>query len=145
VIVTRGLGAGGSLVAAGLGIVLSLVVLPPAEYSEVVYRSTGSGGGYDKGRKLDPKIDLKVRATFRLPELNTQAFIYGVLAKGGAQVALYDLETGSALQTLQAVGSAKAAALLVNSNSELGTVIAKGVQDLSDEEIAMLILATLDL
>jgi hypothetical protein len=27
----------------------------------------------------------------------------------------------------------------------LGAVIAKGVQDLSDEEIAMLILATLDL
>ena len=138
-IVTRGLGAKSFLVAGGLGILLSVIVLPPEQY--VPYVSSGAVGGSDHGRL----VELKTSAKIQLSAVQSQALLYGVLAKGGAQVSLFDLETSSTLYTLEAVGSAKIAALLVNSGSELGSLIAKGVQDLSDEEIAMLILAALDL
>lgn len=142
-IVTRGLGRGtiGALVAGGLGVALSIIVVPPTQFDRVI--SVGSGGG-DKGRLVELAA-VKTRATVSLSAVKAKSLLYLATAKGGAKVGLVDLQTGSMLHTLEAAGASKSVALLVNESSQLGQVFAKGVQDLSDEEIAMLILATLAL
>lgn len=142
-IVTRGLGRGtiGALVAGGLGVALSIIVVPPTQFDRAI--SVGSGGG-DKGRLVE-LATAKTRATVSLSAVKAKSLLYLATAKGGAKVCLVDLQTGSMLHTLEAAGASKSVALLVNESSQLGQVFAKGVQDLSDEEIAMLILATLAL
>lgn len=142
-IVTRGLGRGtiGALVAGGLGVTLSIIVVPPAQFDKVTWL-----GGYssDKGKLVELAL-THTKATVSLSAVKAKSLLYLVTAKGGARASLVDMQTGSLLHSVQAAGASKSIALLVNESSNLGQVFAKGVQDLSDEEIAMLILATLGL
>lgn len=142
-IVTRGLGRGtiGALVAGGLCVSLGIIVVPPAEFDKVTWLS---GFAHDKG-KLVELVQTRQKASVQLSAVKAKSLIYSVTAKGGGKATLLDLHTGSLLHSVEAAGSSRSLALLVNEQSQLGQLFAKGVQDLSDEEIALLILSVLDL
>lgn len=138
-IVSRGLGLGGvgTLVAAGVGLTLYLAVVPP-ELTQT-YLSQNTYIASDSGRIVSQQI----KAAITLPHLEIEGLLGKIEARGSAHVALYGFEGMSQLGSYKASGASKAKLIAVSSQSDLGQILAKGAHDLSDEEIASMILSLL--
>lgn len=149
-IVTRGLGGRGSLVALGLGITLALVIVepPPASPQYPSSGSSGSSGGHYANHGKIYKAATKlpsVAAKFTLPSVAAKELVWAVEAKGSAKVMLLTDTGVSEVGTYKVSGAANFKFVGVAANSELGTMLASGKHDLSDEEILSTILALLNL
>ena len=140
-IVSRGLGLGGvgSLVAAGVGISLYLAVVPPEQTQTYFNQSTNTYTASGTGRIIRPQI----RTSITLPALEIEGLLGQIEARGSAHVALYGFETVSQLGSYRPTGASKAKLIAVSSQSDLGQILAKGAHDISDEEIASMILSLL--
>lgn len=140
-IVSRGLGKGaaGAIVAAGLGVSLLLAVLPPTYFPSTPV--SGASAGPDYGKLLLERIPQ----TLTLSPLVAEGLLKAVEARGAGKAALYSLEGAAELRAFKPSGAAKANLVIVNSATELGGYLAEGHHDVSDEAIASMILALLDL
>lgn len=138
-IVTRGLGLGGVLVTAGLGLALSIIVVPP---------TTLPSGSYppwttlptDKGRL----VEARIAATITLPAIQATGLLAKILAKGSASVSLYVQDSSSKVGVFTSSGSATASVIGVSASTFLGEMLATGQHDLEDEAILTLLLTLLD-
>lgn len=139
-IVTRGLGLGGwgSLILAGAGMTLGIVVLPPAPLPEVPYTNWAP-------YKPSVKVVEQRSVTLRLSTPSMQALLGQIEAKGSAELVLLSQRAEAAPGRFDVAGAAHAAFLGVQSGSKLGKYVVSGQQNLSDEEIAAIIATMLGL
>lgn len=132
-IVTRGLGTRtGILVTAGLGLSIAIAIVTPlTNYNHqaptISYTQVGTA-----------------RVLRNLPSLRLTYLIKQIEARGAANVLLLKPVTQAKVNIFEATGAATVSLLGVPSNSRLGAILAKGKHDLTDEQIASMILALLD-
>ena len=136
-LVTRGLGAAGILVTAGLGLTLGIIVVPP-DPTPVSWESTGAGGYLRKTHSV------KLAATITIPAVEGRGLLADIEAKGSASTSLFIPDQASKVGSFKPAGAAKASVIGVKSDTKLGQILASGEHDLEDEELLSMLLALLN-
>lgn len=133
-IVSRGLGLGGfgSLVAIGLGLSLPIVILPETPPTDpivswVTHRATVKGKVTKAGRLV-------------LPAIEARELLAKIEARGSANVKLYTEVAEGEYATMAVSGGANFGFIGVAGGSEAGKVLAKGIDNLTNEQIVALLL-----
>jgi hypothetical protein len=135
VIVARGLGIGGAgaIVAAGLGLALQIVVLPPETLITPLAYFTPK-----RYKEL-----VKESVTVQVPAVVVKGLLADISAKGAGKISLVKLLSDAEVQFSPPTGAATALVVGVSAASELGAFIANGAHDMEDEDILAMLLAML--
>lgn len=137
-IVTRGLGRSGSLVAFGLTLALQIQVVQPVEEPRPILSHASSA----------PKraySALRVIASFTLPEIHAKAVLESLEGTGKGKAELVQVSGNSRVTPADVSSGAQAAILQIPYTAALEPLVGTGKKDLSDEEIVALILASLQI
>lgn len=133
-IVTRGLGFGGTLVTFGLAISLGVIVLPPEPRPpELVSYNQGPQRRFNQ-----------VVATIRIPAVVGEGLLAAIEAKGAASIGLYVPDAEHSVSGFVAVGAARASIIGIKAETSLGQILAQGQHDLEDEDILAMLLSMLE-
>lgn len=136
-LVTRGLGAAGILVTAGLGLTLGIIVVPP-DPTPISWEATGSGNYPRKSHFV------KLAASVTIPAVEGRGLLADIEATGAAKIGLYVPDHTSKVGSFKPAGAAKASVIGVKSDTKLGQILASGEHDLEDEELLSMLLALLN-
>lgn len=138
-IVTRGLGFGGCLVAAGMAISIGLIVVPTP-----VIVPTDRSWNVQEGQRHRKFVLTDIAVTVTIPAVQGRGLLADIEAKGSALVGLYIQDHTSKVNTFKPSGAAKATIIGIRSDTQLGQILASGQHDMEDETILALLLALLE-
>lgn len=127
-----GLGAGALLVTAGLGLALTVVV-PSQPMGDM------GAGGPVHGYKVNQHKRVEVKLTAEL----RKALIGHVTARAGSKVALVSQENLYEVGHVGAYVGSKSKVLLVHPATKVGSIVAQGYEDVSEEEVIALLIGLL--
>lgn len=144
-IVSRGLGLGGygAVVTAGMAIAVSLIVIPPLPEPDPLPTYNRRG---NPGVMVVRPVTRPASVTIHIPAPKAEQLVRDVAAKGAGYAELYIPTPEGYIPAVHAYGSAATSIVIgVRADTKLGTMIAKGEHDVSDEELLSMVMALLDL
>lgn len=144
-IASRGLGLGGygAVVTAGMAIAVSLIVIPPLpEPDPLPLFNRKSNPGVMVVRPIAKPASI----TLNIPAPQAEQLYQRLEAKGAGYAELYVPTPEGYIPAVQAQGGARTSFTIgIRADTHLGTMIAKGEHDVSDEELLSMVMALLDL